>query len=233
MSDTTTAPGGEAPHRLHWEPRRTLTLEAARKRSLRIKHLRRVMIVAALGLVAAVTAYLMRSALQTTPEPVVAEIADDAVETVQGVTFRGVDAEGRPYLVVAETATRDQADPDLNRLTRPTITFNTDELRGDGSAARIDAAQGVYNAEARFLELNREVVLQTPDGQTFASDHARFFLDNDKVEGDLPVTGETDFGRVEADSYMITEGGAKVVFVDGVKTRIFKRNRTGTAGGKP
>ena len=142
-------------------------------------------------------------------------------ERIVNPRFTGRDETGAPYVVTAETASRrSRGAGGLTDLTAPVLDYGL--LSTDGAdPSQVLARAGVYDAEARVLELENAVRFATRSGYSFSTDRAAIHLGDARITGDADVEGSAPWGRIRAGGFEVTDGGERVVFTDGVRTRIF------------
>lgn len=200
-----------------WEPKRATTLEAARRRTAFVGTLRFFLIGVAVVLALVVAIQLLMNNAATAP---------DTVETVGenarmiNPRFSGRDEAGAPFIVTADTAIRRRGEAlNLTELENPRIDFEMLEAI-DEDADGVLARSGLYDSEARTLDLDTDVRFRTRSGYLFRSEQARVYLGQDRVVGDSAVEGVGPMGRIRADSYEVLDGGDHVVFTGNVIARI-------------
>jgi lipopolysaccharide export system protein LptC len=133
--------------------------------------------------------------------------------------FVGRDDALVPYVVTADAAIRERGgDPEVTDLERPRLDY--DFL--DTDASRVLAQTGRYDANNRVLDLYSDVNLNTDDGYSFASEHARIFLREARVVGERPVSGSGPVGSIRADRYEIREGGDLLIFDGNVRMTLIQ-----------
>jgi len=125
-----------------------------------------------------------------------------------GPQFEGLDGQGRPFVVRAQTADFVSEDERFVRLERP----EGDLALSDGSAVAITAAQGVYDREVQFMQLAGEVTLFHDDGFEVVTESAVLDFPGGRAEGSDPVEGEGPVGHIAAEGFRIEEDGARVFF---------------------
>ncbi len=204
---------------LSWEPRRQMTLEAARKRSAVIKLLRLSFLVFAAAIILVIAVYIAINVLRKQPPPAVAPVAVDGEVRMINPRFSGRDSAGRPYVVIADTATRRPDEPETTDLVNPRL-----DTAPGADSSQVKAKRGVYQADRKILSLFEDVVFNTPNGYEYKTQHARFFIDSDTIVGDKPVDGTGPMGSVRADSYEVIKGGERVMFTGNVITHIKSRS---------
>ena|SRR5690625_505748 len=125
-----------------------------------------------------------------------------------GPRFEGVDGQGRPFVVRAETADFASEDQRFVQLERP----KGDLSLSDGSEVAITAASGVYDREVQFMQLAGDVTLFHDDGFEVVTDSAVLDIPGGRAEGSEPVAGEGPVGHIVSEGFRIEEDGARVLF---------------------
>lgn len=205
-------PNGDGHALQFWEPRRALTLDAARRHSAFVRQARYVLIGFAVLLAAMLAWYFIQA-----PKPI--PPTDNPEETVKMVNpvYKGRTSDGLPFRLTASDAVRFVKDPDEVKLSDPVLNF----LRSDSvTESVIVAASGVYDSANQVLELNRDVNLETDDGYTCDTSHARVFVKGKRIEGDEPIACTGEFGVASGNAYEINDNYTEYVFKNGMKARI-------------
>jgi lipopolysaccharide export system protein LptC len=122
--------------------------------------------------------------------------------------FFGRDSGGRPYVLAAGEASRDDRDLKLVALKLPALTLDA----GSDQAARVSADAGAYREDDRKVRLNGHVTLQTASGAVFHTDRAVADTVKGQVDGPSLVFGAGPTGEISAQSFTIYDRGARVVF---------------------
>ena len=225
----TANPGLEAlhpPHHARWEPRRALALSVARKRTAFVRGLRFFFMAAAAGIVILLGVQLTMGNQGAGPTETEAVSADVRMINPR---FTGRDENLTPYAVTADVAIRRRdAAPGITELERPRLDY--DFLNANGGTSRVLAQAGRYDLPNRILDLYSDVNLSTQEGYSFSSQHARIFLREERVVGEMPVEGIGPIGEIRADSYEIREGGDLVIFEGNVHA-VLVQDRTAEAPG--
>lgn len=223
----TAHPGLEAlqtPHHGSWEPRRALALSVARRRTAFVAGLRVAFATGAAGIVVLVVLQLFlgsRGGPQAEPEAVSTDIR------MINPRYTGRDQALTPFTVTADVAIRRRdAPPGVTDLERPRLNY--DFLTATEDASQVLAETGRYDQPNRILDLYSDVNLNTTEGYSFQSEHARIFLREERVVGEEPVSGTGPMGRIRADSYEIREGGDHIIFEGNVRARLIQ-DRTAPA----
>lgn len=192
----------------YWEPRRALTLDAARRHSILVRRARYFLMGFAVLLVAMLVWYFINAPKPMTP-------TGNAEETVKMINpvYKGRTSDSLPYRINADEAIRYFARPDEVSLENPVLNF----LRVDGAAESvIIAASGLYNNSTQVLELRQDVQLRTDNGYQCNTSHARVFVKSKRIEGDEPIACSGDFGNVSGNAFEINEEYSEFVFKNGM-----------------
>ena len=192
-----------------WAPKRRLTLDSARQHSRRVRIFQLVLLaLAALLVVELVRQFTMRQP-STFEEP-------DPSQTVTMMKPRyiGRTADGLPYTLTADSATRARTSPDEVDLNVPLLNFY--RIKGV-EASTIDALSGVYNDKSQVLNLRTDVVLTTDDGNICTTTHARLFMKTKTIEGDEPIRCTGEFGTMAGNAFEIRDEYKTFVFKNGME----------------
>lgn len=179
-----------------------------------------VTIVAVLGGVAGVNAFLARTALR--PQGAL------PIRMLQP-HFQGRNDSGQPYLVTADSAVRDEIDTARIDMVNPVFTQGSSAL----DQSRVRAKTGVYREDTRMLDLRGNVVLDDAEGYHFVSEHALVDTVQSNVDGDTYVQGHGPLGQIAASSYAVRNGGAYVYFTGKVKSHIVQHAAAVAGGAAP
>lgn len=210
-----------------WEPRRALTLSAARRRTAFVRVLRFIFIAAIAAIIALLAVQLFAGAASGPVAPTGA-VSPDVRMVNPRITGR--DEHLTPYALTADVANRRRDDANgLTELERPRLDY--DFLNTDTSASEVLAQTGTFDPVARILDLYSDVNLNTDNGYSFSSQHARIFLREERVTGEMPVAGSGPVGTINADRYEIHEGGNRIIFEGNVHARIVQ-DRTAPSDGE-
>jgi len=192
-----------------WEPKRTLTLEAARRHTRRIKIFQYGLLGLA-GVMVGALIYQFFTDANTTIFP-----TDNPTESVKMVSpeYSGRTDDGLPYYLTADTATRRLDNRDEVTLENPILEFT----RNDGAESSfVEAISGTYNDVTKVLDLQTDVTLDTDDGYNCKTTQSRIFTRGKRIEGDTPITCTGSFGLVNGNSYAIEENYSVFIFKDGM-----------------
>lgn len=121
--------------------------------------------------------------------------------------YAGLDRQNRPYVLTAAIARQVPDRTDLVSLSGPRARMAMRQ-----GAVTITAATGIYQSQARLLDLFRRVVLTRQDGTRFLTERAHVDFSKNAAEGHDPVSGRGPWGTVEAQGFRILDKGARVMF---------------------
>jgi len=127
--------------------------------------------------------------------------------------YSGRTSDGLPFYLIADTAIRRRSDLDTVLLTNPILEFVRDE---GVETSSVIAKTGSYNDMSKILELETDVNLETDDGNTCDTTHARIFNVEKRIEGDEAISCFGAFGTVTGNSYAIEDAYRTFIFKDGM-----------------
>lgn len=207
----------------YWEPRRALTLDAARRHSAFIRLARRVLIGLSVLLVVLLIWYFVQTPkrIEQTDNP------DEAVRMEHPI-YKGRTQDSLPFKILADYAVRLIKTPDEVKLTKPVLEFYRNEK---AEKSLVLAETGVYNSKAQVLELRADVDLKTDDGYACQTSHARVFVQEKRIEGDETIACSGSFGQTKGHAYEINDNYREFVFKKGMSARIIPKKADEAAGG--
>lgn len=194
-----------------WEPKRALTLDAARAHTQRIKMMRHVLIGVSVLLVGVLV-------WQFFSDRGGKEFVNDPTESVKMVNprYSGRTSDGLPFYLTSDTAVRRMEDRNTVLLENPVLDF----IRDAGMESSVVIAKsGSYNDMDKVLDLRTDVNLETDDGNTCDTTHARIFNVEKRIEGDEAITCVGAFGQVSGNTYEIQDSYRTFVFKQGMVAR--------------
>jgi len=202
-----------------WEPKRTLTLEAARRHSRRVKFMQRILLTVSVLLILAL---IFQFATQA---PIIIQ-EDNPTESVRMMypRYSGRTEDALPFYLTAQSATRMLANRTEVILDKPVLEF----LREDGAASSfINAESGTYDDVNKILNLRAEVDLKTDDGNICVTTHARIFAREKRIEGDERIECQGNFGTANGNAYEINDNYKVFVFKNGMDAIIAQETAAG------
>lgn len=122
--------------------------------------------------------------------------------------YFGVDEEGRPYEVTADSARRAEGEGERYDITAPTARLTLD----DGTTIDAKAGTGLLDRDRGVLYLSDGVHLRRADGTELTSERAVVDLDGKTASGDAAVAADGPFGQLSAGGFRVEDEGRVVVF---------------------
>lgn len=191
-----------------WEPRRTLTLAAARRHSMHVRVMRVFLLLLAVIAVATLIWEFWRQPGTDFEEPV----AGESVKMVNP-RYSGRTEDGLPFFLTAKEAVRPTINQETVQLINPVLEF----YRQSSTAKSIVVAEtGVYNDAEKTLELRSSVDLNTDDGYSCQTTHARVYTKTKDIEGDEPISCTGQFGKVRGNAFEIKDNYKTFIFKGGM-----------------
>lgn len=193
-----------------WEPKRALSLRAARRRSRLIAGLRRLFVAAAGAAFASVFVFMGLFAVQggfnrsiyTSAEPL----------RMINPRFVGRTDQGGPYQITAELAERAQGEGQPIELIAPVY-------RTEAGTVML-APRGLYDEAAERLVFQGDVLFSDSGGNRFTTPDMTVDLALGKLIGQGGVTGAGPLGVVRADAYELRQEDRALVLRGGVRGQI-------------
>jgi lipopolysaccharide export system protein LptC len=133
--------------------------------------------------------------------------------------FYGQSSDGRPFVLTARSAVRDEADLKRVFLDAPTLTLGV----GSPAPTRSTADRGIYREDTLKLQLFGNVRLDDGAGYRFASNEAMVDTRTGNITGETALQGEGPTGQVQSNAYSVYDKGDRIIFRGGVKTRIDRK----------
>lgn len=192
----------------------------AARRAVRTATLSRLLswLAAAIGL-GFVIAFLAQAGLFRALMPQQAAPPPPAVEpdriTAGVSTVNGIDDEKQPYQVTARRGWQDGKTPNLVHLEEPVGVFR----RASGTKYTITGTTGLYDTKIKSLDLDGNVVLEQEGRFKARMDKANIAVKEKRLVADTAVSAQFGSGTVDANGMQITDDGARILFLNGVKAR--------------
>jgi lipopolysaccharide export system protein LptC len=212
--------------------RNRTTGEQAARRAALMRRLRVALPALAIVLVAA---FLLNTRRDGADDAFLDDFADIGA-TAEGLQskkprFSGVDAEGAPYDITADSATQNLGEAKIYKLDRPRA-----ESRGASETSAVEANSGVYDQDAKRLDLGDGVIFRRAigrDNYVLKTPAATINVDDQTLVSDKGVDGEGPGGAaLKADRVAAEKVDGKVVFEGNVSMRIYPRKTPEPASGK-
>ena len=147
----------------------------------------------------------------TVPPP---KVQPDQI-TANDSTVNGMDRENQPYEVTAVRGWQDEKTPNLVHLKTVEGRFR----KKTGVEYTVNADAGLYDTEAKSLDLSGNVKLEQKDRFTALMDKAHVVVEEKKLVTDSPVNVTYGSGTIQARGMQITDDGARILFLNGVKAQ--------------
>lgn len=214
-----TAATADAEHQT-WEPKRALSLRAARQRSRLIGALRRFFVAGAGASFAAVFVFMALYAIEGGFNA--GQFAATEPLRMINPRFVGRTENGGPYQLSAELAERPPGENQPIELVAPVYRTEAGTI--------MSAPRGIYNELAKTLIFDGEVLFADRGGNRFTTPHMVVDLGKGVLIGRGGVTGAGPLGVVQADAYELTNTDRAMVLRGNVRGQIPDR---GQQNGEP
>ncbi|MGE5270701.1 MAG: LPS export ABC transporter periplasmic protein LptC [Thiohalocapsa sp.] len=130
--------------------------------------------------------------------------------------YAGLDRRGRPFMVTAAAGRQVPGRQDLMSLEAPRADLKTHA----GAAIAVDAATGVYQAQAQLLDLFGRVTLAHQNGDRLVTTRARIDIAHNSAEGGDPVSGRGPSGELKAEGFKILDKGDIIILSGHAQLRL-------------
>ena len=184
-----------------WDVRARTTAQESRRYTRFVALMKRVLLVAALAVVALVLAYSLEPRRQekwTTTFRNLGIVNNDLAMEKPRLT--GLDDSGNPYVVTADHAIRDAHKVRSAKLFK--IDADLTEKK-QGTWISMTAPTGMLDGDAHTLKLNGPIAVFSDDGNEFHTMAADVDLANGIVKGQRMIVGQGPTGNLRADSFWI------------------------------
>jgi lipopolysaccharide export system protein LptC len=122
--------------------------------------------------------------------------------------YAGVDRLNRPYVLTAAAGRKMPGGNDLMSLDHPRGQL----LAHAGMTVVLTAVAGIYQPQARLLDLFGDVTLTRQDGTRFVTPSAHVDFSAETARGQEPVAGHGPSGSIAAQGFRILNRGDTIVF---------------------
>ena len=169
-----------------------------------------------------VQAGLFRAMLPGDNGPPISLPNPDQISATQS-TVSGLDRQNQPYQVKAERGWQDEKVATLVHLEVIEGQFR----KVSGAEYTLTANTGTYDTKIKELDLAGNVTISEKDRFTAVMDKAHVVVDEKKLTSEVPVDVRFGSGTVKANGMQITDDGARILFLNGVKARFSQEPATG------
>jgi len=138
--------------------------------------------------------------------------------------YIGVDNRNQPYTVTAAEA--NQPDPNSPLVTLENISADVFTDSGSGRWIALTAREGLYERDARQLDLAGDVSIFSDQGHEFHTDRAHIDLAARTADGNAPLFGQGPLGLLQAGNFFLDDNAQSMLFGGGVKMTIFPSGRS-------
>ena len=135
--------------------------------------------------------------------------------------FAGVDDKGHPYEITAEAALQASGVQDLVDLVNPRAV-----TRGVDSNTIVSADKGLFRSKENILDLSDSVIVNHSIGgeaYVLKTPAATVSIGEETVQSTTGIEGESESGRLRADTMRAYNSEGRVVFEGNVSMRIFPK----------
>jgi len=200
---------------INWEPKRALTLRAARGRSRLIAALRRFFVAGAGASFAAVFVFMGLYAIEG--GFIAGQLSAAEPLRMLNPRFIGRSENGGPYQLSAEVAERPQGENQPIELIAPVYRTEAGTI--------MLAPRGIYDPNAETVVFDGEVLFSDTGGNRFTTPHMVVDLEAGTLTGRGGVTGAGPLGVLQADSYELRDSDRALVLRGGVRGQIPDRDQ--------
>jgi lipopolysaccharide export system protein LptC len=198
-----------------WEPKRALTLRAARRRSRLIAGLRRFFVACAGASFAAVFVFMALYAIEGGLNA--SQLSPAEPLRMINPRFVGRTENGGPYQLSAEFAERNQGDNQPIELIAPVYRTEAGTI--------MLAPRGIYDERAKTVVFNGEVLFSDSGGNRFTTPNMIVDLEQGTLTGRGGVTGAGPLGVLQAGAYELRDSDRALVLRGGVRGQIPDRSQ--------
>lgn len=140
--------------------------------------------------------------------------------------FRGIDDQGQPFSLSADSAIPSARNPNVTDLVQP----KGDITRNDGSWVALSAERGAYNRQDRILDLAGHVAIFHDQGYEMVTSQMRVDMPSGIAAGNEPVFGQGPDTEFQGAGFRLEERGARVVLTGDSRVVIFGGMADGMVG---
>lgn len=142
--------------------------------------------------------------------PATVDGQDKPPEAIVNAAYSGIDREGRPFAIRAQSVSNQPGDAGALQLAQPDAQI----VLKDGTPLTIAAERGLYRRDEQTLELYDGVTLRRGADLTVRTESATIELRTSSASGDQKVDVTSTHGTVTGSGFRIANGGDPV-FVHG------------------
>lgn len=175
--------------------------------------------VAILACVVLVAAFFLQAGLfaSLTPkeQPTAAVVNNPDQITSYDSTVSGVDRNNQPFELKAKRGWRDKAKSELTHMETVLATFH----KPSGEAYNVKSQTAQYDEKRKAFDLSGSVEIVQDGRFTARMEKARVMVEDKTMTSDVPVEVRFGDSTINANGLKMTDDGANIVFLNGVKAR--------------
>lgn len=141
---------------------------------------------------------------------------EDGKLVMRNPKLTGTDSNQRPYNLSAEQAVQDAANPSVITLENIVGKLWVDAK----NSALVKAGNGIYDSEAKTLQLSGKVAVDTDDGMSIRLLGANIDIGSGRLTSDSEVVVDTGRARVSSNSLVVENNGRTIIFEKRVRMTI-------------
>lgn len=154
-------------------------------------------------------------ALMPEEKPAPAFTGDPDEATAADSTITGLDKQNLPYQVKAKRGWQDKDKPNLVHMESIDATFG----KAGGKSYLMVSNTGIYDTKTKELDLEGAIAISEGSRFTARMEKAHMVVESKELSANVPVDVEMGGGTIRANGLQITDDGAKILFLNGVKAR--------------
>ena len=144
---------------------------------------------------------------------------------LHGPVFTGFDNNKQPYSISANTAKRDEDNPEIIYLNKVKGEL---KLRKSGDLVLMTGDDGTYSSETKQLELIGDVRMISTGKYSARTKAAKIDMPKKYVKSTDPVTVVFSAGVVKSNGVELWDAGERILFFNGVKLHIPEQAKKGS-----
>ncbi|WP_120498339.1 LPS export ABC transporter periplasmic protein LptC [Kiloniella sp. EL199] len=122
--------------------------------------------------------------------------------------YLGLDEKNQPYTIIADLAEQSSERENEIFLTLPKADITLE----DGTWLALSAQSGVYDRDAKYLNLNGNVNIFQDQGFEIVTEEAMFDAKAGSAYGQMSVQGHGPAGTINSEGFVITDRGKRITF---------------------
>lgn len=148
------------------------------------------------------------------------EVTEKMEPRMSNPRFQGIDQKGRPYNIIAKSATQQEDSSILLDAIEADITL------ANGAWLALHSQTGTYVPQKEMLFLRKQVEIFHDAGYDVATEAMDVNLTKSIITGSEPVTAKGEAGNLEARRFKVDIEAGKMWFYEDVKVTLYPRGKT-------